>query len=76
MIIFLPDKKSESDAKARVAAIHKLKERLKAASDEQKSLKISLQDVHERLKAERQEAGSKAFATKGNAELAWIVEVR
>lgn len=57
-------------------AIHKLKERLKEASDNQKSLKISLQDVQERLRSERAEANSKTLATKGSLSMAWLVEVR
>jgi len=58
-----------------VDAIHKLKERLKEASDNQKALKLSLQNVVERLRSERTESSSKVVATKGSLSMEWLIEV-
>ena len=69
------DKVSDAERKARVDAIHRLKERLKELSDTQKSLKLSLQDVAERLRSEREEASSSALATRGSLTMSWMIEV-
>lgn len=68
------DKVSDSERKSRVDAIHKLKERLKEASDNQKALKLSLQNVVERLRSERTESSSKVVATKGSLSMEWLIE--
>lgn len=68
-------KTSDSDLKSRVKAIHELKEKLKAVSDTVKGLKMSLHDVQNRLRTEKEEAGSKATAAKGSTEMAWLIEV-
>ena len=36
---------------------------------------MSLQDVQERLRAEREDASSKTMVTKGSLSMAWLVEV-
>ena len=72
---YIVDKVSDAERKARVDAIHRLKERLKELSDTQKSLKLSLQDVTERLRSEREEASSSALATRGSLTMSWMIEV-
>lgn len=72
---YIVDKVSDAERKARVDAIHRLKERLKELSDTQKSLKLSLQDVTERLRSEREEASSSALAIRGSLTMSWMIEV-
>ena len=74
-LTYIVDKVSDAERKARVDAIHRLKERLKELSDTQKSLKLSLQDVTERLRSEREEASSSALATRGSLTMSWMIEV-
>ncbi|GFR61522.1 kinesin-like protein [Elysia marginata] len=67
-------KKSDSETKTRVTAIHELKERLKKETETLKSLKEQLVDVQQRQHQEREDAKSHTSAIKGNAELRQKVE--
>ncbi|RUS85476.1 hypothetical protein EGW08_006752 [Elysia chlorotica] len=67
-------KKSDSETKTRVTAIHELKERLKKETEMLKSLKAQLVDVQQRQQQERENAKSHTSAIKGNAELRQKVE--
>lgn len=67
-------KATESETKAKVSAIHELKERLKRESDGIKELKKRLKEVQERQRTEREEARSQNSMLKGNVELRAEVE--
>ncbi|GFO11596.1 kinesin-like protein [Plakobranchus ocellatus] len=67
-------KKSDSETKTKVTAIHELKERLKKETEALKSLKEQLVDVQQRQQQERENAKSHTSAIKGNAELRQKVE--
>jgi len=53
-MLCLSGKSSEEENKARVAAIHDLKEKLKGENDELKRIKHKLKDVQEKQKAEKE----------------------
>lgn len=52
--VVISGKSSEEENKARVAAIHDLKEKLKGENDELKRIKHKLKDVQEKQKAEKE----------------------
>ncbi|XP_052792846.1 chromosome-associated kinesin KIF4-like [Mya arenaria] len=68
-------KVSESENKALVTAIHKLKESLKQETDKLKVLKQALLDVQERQNMEKQGAKSQMSNMKGSAELRQKIEL-
>lgn len=68
-------KASESENKALVTAIHKLKEQLKQETDKLKVLKQQLLDVQERQQLEKEGAKAQMSSMKGSAELRQKVEL-
>ncbi|XP_012936712.1 chromosome-associated kinesin KIF4A [Aplysia californica] len=67
-------KKSESETKSRVTAIHELKERLKKETEGLKQLKEQLFAVQQKQQQRREDARAHTNAVKGSAELRQKVE--
>lgn len=68
-------KKSESETKRLVTAIHDLKERQKRETETLKKIKEQLRGVQERQQKERENASAQITAIKGNAEMRQKVEM-
>ncbi|KAL4230287.1 hypothetical protein ACF0H5_010672 [Mactra antiquata] len=68
-------KTSESENKALVTAIHKLKEQLKIETDSLKMLKQKLVEVQERQQLEKEGAKAQMSAMKGSAEVRQKIEL-
>ncbi|XP_078601503.1 kinesin-like protein KIF13A [Branchiostoma floridae x Branchiostoma japonicum] len=67
-------KAKEDETKARVGAIHDLKEHLKRETEAIKDIKKRLKDLQEKQRAEKEEARATSSALKGNSELRYRIE--
>ncbi|XP_025087513.1 chromosome-associated kinesin KIF4A-like isoform X3 [Pomacea canaliculata] len=72
---YTESKKSESETKKLVTAIHELKERLKRETEALRKIKDNLSLVQARQQQEREHARAQMTGMKGNAELRQKVEL-
>ncbi|XP_013378821.1 kinesin-like protein KIN-4A [Lingula anatina] len=68
-------KATDASTKAKVTAIHELKELLKSESERLKEIKQHLKEVTEKQRTEREDARSQNMMLRGNAELRQAVEI-